>query len=1080
MIWRTASSLVSLNNGLACGKVTTKTTYSAASYQRQMKTEAAQLAIKNVLAHACDIVRVRRDLGLTGVQLGGREAVTSLLKLPSENDGYTKRNRVKQISFIADRIVEPTSPHPIFMLDALPHDESCFYACESHVVQLEGKSQVIAKEIEQQYAFVGGEEREYIKYLERPDAKPLWDWGLTSTVKASAGLAAVLKKDEWSQRKLLMQCSANYWFSDVRERANLGMHGGGALSRCVLPRGGLCASACDEDSAFTAVSTPKWMHLWSAAPPLLASKVMHLLPQHLIDIIDDPSKVFVSPLYTRLAMGSSHAVHILMSINLHAVGKALHDYSALLSSSSAAEAGSCRETKEGAEARAVDENCVMTLQGNSHDTTYEDDAMAISDTHFNSNFTKSTTHAECFGNSDKVGEKTDTTKSDQARLNFSVDEWVRTVRQARRESCRVFVVMHLFAGPKRDFDIEYYLTQLCTAAGFVLLVLSCDLAVDPEWDLTNPITFAKLYRLCDEGLIDIIFGGPPCSTVTRARFLPGGPPPLRFRWCVWGKPDLKGWELSRVKEANQLWINFMSLSQVVASKGGSYGLEHPADPGCDPYPSIFITDELKQLEASSNACYPRPRFHQCFFGAPCPKLTEVSTNMESATEILCGRCPGISSTHVHAISHGKNSEGVFATRRLAQYPPKLCKAFATIIFKTICQYASTLRGPTGPLQPQHYERKRRHTAWNSDEEGQHSIALLNESVVEGKTHVLGPGQAAVYIHVDDTVVLGATDNPDLHSDAILKHIVHALERLGFGVSQVFMDHQLKRVVGYDVQRSPPRLELPSAKRGLLREALLGLAGQRSVDVSVLSSLMGLLIFGAILNRNLLAIPFHVYHFIEQYRDNYALLWPSVKAELVAMGHATVYMYCRLDHKLLPFLFATDAQGSGEGDFGGYGIVATKLTEAERKIVLDQSELPGRTVARVSELGGVKNASAQLLPTVPRSMLPPAITHESRWIAVESGRWRYHDHIVLGEARAVLKLLRRLAGHTRFHHALVISLQDNMPCSCGYAKGRSPSYPFLRILRQKASLCLATSIKLMLPWVESARQPADALSRCLEN
>jgi hypothetical protein len=70
MIWRTASSLVSLNNGLACGKVTTKTTYSAASYQRQMKTEAAQLAIKNVLAHACDIVRVRRDLGLTGVQLG--------------------------------------------------------------------------------------------------------------------------------------------------------------------------------------------------------------------------------------------------------------------------------------------------------------------------------------------------------------------------------------------------------------------------------------------------------------------------------------------------------------------------------------------------------------------------------------------------------------------------------------------------------------------------------------------------------------------------------------------------------------------------------------------------------------------------------------------------------------------------------------------------------------------------------------------------------------------------------------------------------------------------------------------------
>ena len=53
-------------------------------------------------------------------------------------------------------------------------------------------------------------------------------------VSAIAGVSAVPKKDG-RQRKLLMQCSANYMFSDVRCRSKLGMLGGAALGGVHVP-----------------------------------------------------------------------------------------------------------------------------------------------------------------------------------------------------------------------------------------------------------------------------------------------------------------------------------------------------------------------------------------------------------------------------------------------------------------------------------------------------------------------------------------------------------------------------------------------------------------------------------------------------------------------------------------------------------------------------------------------------------------------------------------------------------------------------------------------------------------------------
>ena len=101
----------------------------------------------------------------------------------------------------------------------------------------------------------------------------------------------------------------------------LGMHGGGALAPLHVESGSWQLGTLDESNAFSYVRTPRWMWKWFAAPPLLAGEIWPVLPRHLQRALSPRDTVY--PIYTRLPMGSSHAVYILMSINLQAVGRAL-------------------------------------------------------------------------------------------------------------------------------------------------------------------------------------------------------------------------------------------------------------------------------------------------------------------------------------------------------------------------------------------------------------------------------------------------------------------------------------------------------------------------------------------------------------------------------------------------------------------------------------------------------------------------------------------------------------------------------------------------------------------------------------
>ena len=60
------------------------------------------------------------------------------------------------------------------------------------------------------------------------------------------------------------------------------------------------------------------------------------------------------------------------------------------------------------------------------------------------------------------------------------------------------------------------------------------------------------------------------------------------------------------------------------------------------------------------------------------------------------------------------------------------------------------------------------------------------------------------------------------------------------------------------------------------------------------------------------------------------------------------------------------------------------------------------------LRGLQKPSEGIRLTRPFSRLPRSLFDDSRWVELQAGRWQAADHITIGEARAVTKVLSWLA------------------------------------------------------------------------
>ena len=106
------------------------------------------------------------------------------------------------------------------------------------------------------------------------------------------------------------------------------------------------------------------------------------------------------------------------------------------------------------------------------------------------------------------------------------------------------------------------------------------------------------------------------------------------------------------------------------------------------------------------------------------------------------------------------------------------------------------------------------------------------------------------------------------------------------------------------------------KAGLLSLAIEILVNQPEVSATVLSKILGIWIWGAILRRALLVIPHSLFTMLDTCPDQVLPWWPSARRELAAMGFALPLMWADVGSPLATTVLSSDAVGINDYDFGG--------------------------------------------------------------------------------------------------------------------------------------------------------------------
>ena len=471
----------------------------------------------------------------------------------------------------------------------------------------------------------------------------------------------------------------------------------------------------------------------------------------------------------------------------------------------------------------------------------------------------------------------------------------------------------------------------------------------------------------------------------------------------------------------------------------------------------------------------RARFDQCMFGGRARKRTILSGTLSGMSELDKVWCDG---SHSHAPTAGTDAQGRFHTTCLAAYPGGLCKKMAELILRTVRLKRAD---PAG-----HQGRKARIGAWSlSAQEGSRGMVILNETAQQGQLTTLGGENDAVYLHVDDGVVMSENKHASGRwaADVWVDQFADGLEELGFEVKDRQYNGECDKVLGYEPVNSPPRLRLPREKAALIQASLEALVANTWVEVELLAGVLGVWVWGALLRRELLSIPAQIFDFVRKHEKRLARWWPQARAEARMMAQAVPLMYADLSLAVAPTVFATDAQGAGEQhgcDGGGYGVVAADVGVGVAFEMVRRGVQPGLAVVRLNaDLTSCRQPVEEVTRRLPFTRIPAEVLEGLPWQAVEAGRWRFKDHITLGEARAATRPLALISAFVGGRRHRLVSLQDNAAVSGAFTKGRSSAVALNYLLRKRSAFALASELTLVLPWVQTDHMPADWLSRLSE-
>ncbi|CAK0879893.1 unnamed protein product, partial [Prorocentrum cordatum] len=241
---------------------------------------------------------------------------------------------------------------------------------------------------------------------------------------------------------------------------------------------------------------------------------------------------------------------------------------------------------------------------------------------------------------------------------YDVDELIEaSTAPPPRVSRRVYRLLCLFAGRRREGDLEEAIHSRAERDGYEVEVWSIDAVINPKHDLTNDEFVSLILSLARDG----------------------------YFHAPWGRSDMSftAFERLRLDLGSRLLLSAMQAVREVCRAGGLGLMEHPADPEEDPYPSIWNLPEMACLLEETGGRI--NRIDQCRYGAPSMKPTMIGIfgfyddALDLAADRLRLRC-----------NHRGRHQAVLKGRA---YQPPLCAALAKVIIEAFARVTKEMRGP---------------------------------------------------------------------------------------------------------------------------------------------------------------------------------------------------------------------------------------------------------------------------------------------------------------------------------------------------------------------------------------------------
>ena len=205
-----------------------------------------------------------------------------------------------------------------------------------------------------------------------------------------------------------------------------------------------------------------------------------------------------------------------------------------------------------------------------------------------------------------------------------------------------------------------------------------------EWDIRHSqhldLCKQKMQRLIKAAvrarILWAIHLGTPCSSFSRARDRPGGPPPLRSNQEPWGKNDLKSArDRAKVRVGNILAKFSFCIFGLCHRMQLPVTLENPHTS------RLWILPICQNLMKRSSITFAYTDF--CMDGTPWRKRTGILASGVQCDMFIrhCkgtnGCCMRTKQKHMHLC--GSNAQGVFYTLIAEPYPRALCNRWATAV-----------------------------------------------------------------------------------------------------------------------------------------------------------------------------------------------------------------------------------------------------------------------------------------------------------------------------------------------------------------------------------------------------------------